>query len=253
MFLLGLHGPAQSGKDTAFAVIEKVAAEAGLKAARRGFADKLKQSAMRMFKPDATVEEAVAWADDFKFNGKVMTFTGFAEPHPEVEGSASEWIEEPQFSITGRQLLQNFGTEAHRDVFGQDFWVDALLPRGVVDDGGFKLMSNSNPDITADPADMKWVANFCDDFVRWPNIAVITDVRFENECHRIHELGGQVWRINRVDLPRGDTHASEAVLDDELIDREVENGYGVEVYRELVAALAKAYIIPEARKEVPTQ
>lgn len=224
MFLLGLHGPAQSGKDTAFAVIEQVAAEAGFKASRRGFADKLKQSAMRIFKPDATVEEAIAWADDFKFLGVVETYT-----HPD----------KMQFQIDGRQLLQHYGTEAHRDVFGPDFWVDALLPLGNA----------------SYPAERwsRWQTNFCDDFVTWPNVAVITDVRFENECHRIHDLGGQVWRINRVDLARGDTHASEAVLDDELIDLEVENGHGVDVYRALVADLTKQHIIPVLRKEVATQ
>jgi len=42
-------------------------------------------------------------------------------------------IERPQLiaiehSITGRQALQRYGTEGHRDVFGEDFWVDALLP-----------------------------------------------------------------------------------------------------------------------------
>jgi len=230
MFLLGLHGPAQSGKDTAFAAIRCTAAEAGFRAARRGFADKLKLSAMRMFKPDATVEEAVAWADDFKFNGRLMTFTGFEEPHPEVEGAASEWIEGPQFSITGRQLLQHFGTESHRDVFGQNFWVDALLPL------------------------IGWEDNFVDNAVDpLPHIAVLTDVRFPNEADRIHELGGQVWRIDRHDLKRSDGHASEQDLDDSLIDHVLINGYGVDEYRAHVIEQTKDKIIPELRKEVATQ
>lgn len=239
MFLLGLHGPAQSGKDTAFAAIKSTAAEAGFRAARRGFADKLKLSAMLLFKPDATLEEAVAWADDFKFNGHILALTAREELHPEVEGSPSEVWHEPDFEITGRQLLQRYGTEAHRDVFGQNFWVDALLP-----------YHESHYDEDDPRGRPRWWDNFTDNAVDpLPHIAVITDVRFPNEAERIHYLGGQVWRIDRHDLKRGDGHASEQNLDDSLIDHVLINGYGVDEYRKHVAEQTKDKIIPELRKD----
>lgn len=64
MKLLGLNGPKQSGKDTACSYLQEWGSERGLLIKRRGFADLLKQSAYRLFNPDAGIEESIVWADN---------------------------------------------------------------------------------------------------------------------------------------------------------------------------------------------
>jgi hypothetical protein len=92
--------------------------------------------------------------------------------------------------ITGREYLQKYGTEAHRDVFGQNFWVNVCLPEG---------------------------------FIHAAQVVVVTDVRFPNEAERIHELGGHVWQIIRPSKDERDAHASEQPLDERLIDGIIHN------------------------------
>ena len=89
-----------------------------------------------------------------------------------------------------RALLQRVGTEAGRDVLGQDVWVDAAmerLPKGVD--------------------------------------AVFTDCRFPNEAAAIQARGGIVIRVERPSLPEPgpDAHPSETALDDFDFDATIRN------------------------------
>lgn len=83
-----------------------------------------------------------------------------------------------------RTLQERFGTEAGRDIHGQDVWVDLAMS---------KL-----------DRDKRYV---------------ITDVRFPNELKAVHEAGGQVWRINRDGVDAGGTHPSRTALDLADFDR----------------------------------
>ncbi len=145
--IIGLHGKARSGKDSVCNLMRK---HSNGKVVRRAFADQLKLSAYRLFKPDATVEEALLWADDMKEQGYVDMI------HDSGKGA----------HVTGREFLQRYGTESHRDIFGRDFWVDCALPRwdgmGHTEEGIFQVHS---------PFDC----------------VVFTDVRFVNEAERIGE------------------------------------------------------------------
>src|SRR5881398_3404484 len=95
--LIGINGPMTSGKDTAYSFIQKWAKERGVSTCRRGFADLLKWSAFRIFKPDATIDEGVEWANTFKWNGEITAQT--VDPfNPD---------QEEKWTITGRQLLQH--------------------------------------------------------------------------------------------------------------------------------------------------
>lgn len=104
--------------------------------------------------------------------------------------------------ITGREYLQKFGTEAHRRIFDTNFWVDQCLP---VD---YPYDSDS--------------------------LTVVTDVRFENEAERIHDLGGQVWHIRRPDVETDDAHASEQVLPSEMLDVVIWNDGTLDEYADKV-------------------
>jgi hypothetical protein len=173
MKIIGLSGYAQSGKDTVAALIAENVSE---KVKTTAFADLIKVSAARSLgvlrHPDDVGLNAVHhWADAFKLGHRVQIIN----PEGEV-----------LHQITGRSYLQRYGSEAHRDLFGSDFWVEQI---------------DWSPD--------------CD-------VLIITDCRFANEAHAIHERGGEVWRINRPSSRQGG-HISEQPLADELVDIEILN------------------------------
>lgn len=92
-------------------------------------------------------------------------------------------------SITVREYLQLFGTEVGREVFGDTFWVDQALAPDLDHTG---------------------------------RLIIVTDCRFPNEANRVRELGGLVVRVTNGPL-NTEGHASEQVLDPELIDFEIDN------------------------------
>lgn len=170
--IIGLTGLKGSGKDTVAAYLIK---RHGFE--RRAFADKLKKSVAALFdipyheidkmKNDPTIEIAVGRPDDDLRTVYPMYRT-----------------------LIFRELLQRFGTESHRDVFGEDFWVDHCLPLGHYYIG--------------------------------KNIAV-TDVRFQNEASRIRALDGFIVEVDRPGLDTEDQHRSEAGLPARYIDFTVLN------------------------------
>ncbi len=77
------------------------------------------------------------------------------------------WTQETGRNITPRIVLQEFGTECMRDGFDDGVWV-SLLKKQMLDS---------------------------------PGDYVIPDVRFRNEQDMIRELGGEIWRVQRGDVP----------------------------------------------------
>lgn len=169
---LGLSGLKGSGKDTLFEILN---GSLPWVFKRDAFADRLKLSAYRCFNPEATLEQAVGWCNSVKQDGVWVT------------------VSDPRYgttdSVTGREFLQHYGTEAHRDVFDKDFWVNALPltpPDGV-------------------------------------DVLVITDCRFPNEAEAIlAQPDSAVIEIVRDGLT-SDGHASEQPLPRELVTATVYN------------------------------
>lgn len=92
-----------------------------------------------------------------------------------------------------RRLLQTIGTEWGRETIHPMIWIMATLRR-----------------IDAEQ----------------PHLAVITDVRFENEAQAIHDRGGVVWRVVRPGAGLAGVegrHSSEAGIPDEMVDDEILN------------------------------
>jgi hypothetical protein len=52
---------------------------------------------------------------------------------------------------------------------------------------------------------------------------VVTDVRFKNEAARIKNMGGQIWRVNRINIGPANDHISETDLDDWGFDAVITN------------------------------
>lgn len=210
--LIGLSGPRGSGKDTAFSFIHQWAEERGVRAARRGFADAVKLSVAKIFDPSATIMEGIAFADKLKAPGGTISFSMRVE---HGEGESRTYSGE----ITGRMFLQRFATEGHRDLFGEDIWLDAVLP-----------------------LDRDWTHSFEDNpFLAEPiEIAVITDLRFPNEAQRIKDLGGQVWLIDRDSFTQ--EHASEKPLPDELVDQVIPNKRTLDDFaKEIVTTMTEEF------------
>jgi Domain of unknown function (DUF4406) len=86
-----------------------------------------------------------------------------------------------------RSLLQRLGTEAGRNVLGQDVWVNALF--------------------------------------NTPNKGrlVISDVRFPNEAQAIKARGGLLWRVERPGTGPANAHMSETALDGYDYDGIIDN------------------------------
>ena len=154
--LIGLTGRAQAGKDT---VYERALAiwGAGI-VERRSFADKLYESAA------AALGVRPADLRDWKTNPAANVYVG---------GLHTVWNSE-----TVREYLQRYGTEAHRDIFGEDFWVQQL-----------DLTGHSN------------------------RLVFVTDVRFDNEAAAIRRAGGKIIEVIG-DKAGAYQHRSEAGLTD---------------------------------------
>jgi hypothetical protein len=200
MYLIALTGAKESGKDTAFTAIEEWSRGRGLLAVRRAFADALKKSVAEV------LNMQFSEVDYFKENGWVKVSLG---------------ADAPTWTLSGREILQRYGTEAHREIFGDDFWVEELLPR-----------------------DFGWQDNFREDFniPLYPDFGVITDCRFDNEAARVKELGGVVWEIIRPTDDQSDDHASEAGVSPRYIDLIIDNDDTLEQFKtRVVSAMVGEY------------
>jgi hypothetical protein len=186
--IIGLHGHQRSGKDTAYEIIRAAYPHA----TRLAFADKIKESLAALF--GVSIREI----DVLKEEGGVF----------KVEGKSFE------HSYTWRSFAQRYGTEAHRDIFGEDFWVDKILP--YPDEAGIESHKHE--------------------------LLIITDVRFPNEALRIKNLGGWIVKIKRPEIEYHDSHSSEEDLIDSLIYHEVINDGSLDLYKERVMKVVDSLI-----------
>lgn len=104
---------------------------------------------------------------------------------------------------TPRHALQTLGYEWGRKLMDNELWIDTLKRR-----------------------------------IRRSGQAVVTDVRFADECEAIRDLGGQVFRIVRpFQMVGGDTHPTEAACFSLPVDGEIINDFaGVEAFQADIAA-----------------
>jgi hypothetical protein len=177
--IIGLTGRAGSGKDTAFRLLAQ--SNPSERFVRKAFADLLKESAMLALDLDP------ADADSFKERGKIIVQYGSSVAR----------------ELTGREFFQRYGLEAHREVFGFDFWTKRVLNPEVLDPNG---------------------------------VTVITDVRMDDEAEQIRELGGEVWCISREGKAITESaHGTEQGVSEDLIDRHIYNTGSVDELGEMMA------------------
>ncbi len=199
LMIIGFSGLKGSGKNTAAEFVAEGFAH-DYEVRMLSFAEKLKQSAAACFGIDK--EDAVEFCDKLKKDGHTVEL----------------WVESREgrikpISVTGREFLQNYGTEAHRNIFGKDFWVDALFQDLFMgEEWGTKLF-------------------------------LITDCRFPNEAEAIKYHGGKVVEIVRPQVETGDTHASERPLPSELIDMSILNsGDSLPIFKNIVIGAMEKWL-----------
>lgn len=128
------------------------------------------------------------------YKGKVAILPFAAPLKMEVAkacGVSVQCIEDNKSNF--RKILQGWGTEFRRNMFGDDYWLRKQDEQ---------------------------VAKFAD-----ADLVIIPDVRFLNEMAFITDRGGKVIRIERSGLP-SDNHDSEIQLDDiEKWDYLVDNNH----------------------------
>ncbi len=206
--IIGINGFKRSGKGEVGNAIESIALDRALHTKQVGFADKLKILAARSlgFTEDYTDEERIALMDEAKEHWVIDLFKAFDTPQEKaIYGQSHHKFH----GLTGRQYLQNLGNDA-RVVFGDDFWVDQLLPQ--VHESWSKRLERMYPNV---------------------DILAITDLRYPNEAQRVLDLGGEVWEVLRPGT-ESDGHASEIPLPRELRTRTILNDKGLDDLRYMV-------------------
>jgi hypothetical protein len=160
--LIGLTGYARTGKDTTadFMVSD-------YDFTKLSFADPMREALLRL-DPRIKVE-----GYDMNLSSAVDTMG---------------WENLKSVSPDIRPLLQRFGTEVGRNMFGQNFWVDLAMKR--VEPG---------------------------------SSVVFADVRFKNEADAIKAAGGIVIRVSRPGFGPANQHLSETDMDDYPVDYRLNN------------------------------
>lgn len=149
--IIGLSGYARSGKDTVAGMLMGIHGYEN-----RAFAEPIRKAV-------------------YTLNPIVKDFGYTLKPTVDAYG----WDVAKTMFPEIRRLLQSFGTEVGREMFGETFWVDQAF-KGL---GTYSRV-------------------------------VFTDVRFPNEAARIKLYGGQVWRVTRLGVGPINNHISETALDD---------------------------------------
>jgi len=178
---IGITGPAQSGKDTVYGIFKDMY---GDKCQRFSFADKLKDSVCALLDINRDMMEKL------KINPEVELQLINTESPFEIEEFGDKHGTRVMQPLTMRRFLQRFGTEAHRSIFGENFWVEQLFKGAPKDD---------------------------DD-----KIFIITDVRFDNEAEAVAKRGGYLIRLERPGTG-GMEHASEVPIREDFLDFFVKN------------------------------
>jgi hypothetical protein len=172
--ILGLSGWARNGKDTvADHLIENYGYE------RISFAAPMKEALYRL-NPRITINKVPG--TPIRTGVDIYGWDDLKEYGPEV-----------------RELLQRFGTEVGREMFGEDFWVDAAI-----------------------------------DSIQDGSKVIVSDVRYPNEADAFKKLGGEVWRVVRPGYGAANDHASEHALNDYDFDQVIDNGGSLEGLYNLV-------------------
>jgi hypothetical protein len=179
--IIGLSGWARSGKDT---VANHLVDNFGF--VKVSFAEPMREALVRL-NPSISIN---GLHTELASAVRLMGWENLKSESPDVRG-----------------LMQRFGTEIGREMFGENFWVDLAL------------------------SSVKPGAN-----------VVIPDCRYPNEADAIKAAGGVVWRIDRKGVGPANEHDSERALDSYEFDRKLTNYETFDVLNRLVDDLVASVL-----------
>ncbi len=199
MLVIGVSGTKRSGKNTFADYIKQHLEEKGVSVKIGSWADLLKKSAYESLGvAEGAAEEHKFhsdWANSFKEKFKLQVVN--------EEGIVLR-------EITGREFLQRYGTEGHREVFGDNFWIDQF-----------------------------WASN---DF-QGVDVLIIADCRYDNEAENVLSKDGVIIKIdNPITDNNSDGHASEQGISEHLISYRIDNDSSLERFnKESIKLIEEIY------------
>lgn len=208
--IIGLHGKKRSGKDFGFKILkEYLEFKFDCDVKKISFAEKLKLSVSKLF--NMTIEDIERMKED-----ESISFINYSINDGKIINN-----------LTMREFLQRYGDEAHRRVFGDNFWVENTL------------------------SDLDYLHE------RY-TFYIVTDCRYNNEAEGIISRDGVILKIiNELDdielykkhypftyriLNATSEHPSEKSIRDEFIRMLIYNDKNTNSYkRDLIAAIDSIY------------
>lgn len=179
--VIGLVGRKQCGKDTVYELMREMTP-----CKRIAFADPLREEVGAVLGGEKPIPYDVP-----------VVLRDFLETEIEQNGlrPASDAFRRP-YQPRIRKILQWWGTEYRRILYGMDYWLDR-----------FRAAVRAEPD----------------------TLWVVTDVRFINEAECIKGEGGILWRITRPEADMAlDSHVSEGQIPKIQPCIVLENRWGIE-------------------------
>lgn len=185
--IIGISGPARSGKDTVAKIMAALLIETD--------AEDLQNHIIATESFAAPIKSMVAMLLDFFGYGSVMNKSS---QEPFIEGDRKEEVLD-RINASTRKMMQTLGTDWGRKMIDEDIWLNSMEHR-----------FNAYGEAKKHGHDGVFV--------------IITDVRFDNEAELIKQYGGTVIRIDTDrELSEVPAHESEGGISDCLVDTHIDN------------------------------
>ena len=198
--LIGICGPARSGKDTVGQLISKVIVDTRN--------DTLQDHVIATESFAAPIKSMIAMLLDFFGYGSIMNPPQLA---PYLDGDKKEEVLD-KIGVSTRKLMQTLGTEWGRDMIADDLWLNCMEER---------------------------IHHYAEAVKHGHKGAfvIVTDLRFDNEAEMIKRNGGTILQVTTTrPLPDVQEHETERGISDCLVDARITNDKDLEHLEYLVVA-----------------
>lgn len=163
-----------------------------------------------------------------KFNGKDTLGDYYVKNYGYIRLAFADALKNACREIFGFNDEQLYGNQKETT---DDFW--NVKPRLVLQYVGTELLREQISKIIPTIEKNIWIKvvekKIIDTWKTNPNAKfVITDVRFDNECQFVKNMGGVMVRVTRDCVNNSDTHSSELDIDNLVVDVDLKNNGSIE-------------------------